>query len=47
MKYARPVIAGLPLKQLEFPEPGCSLVRVFLPDGNGVDLVSSVKKNSP
>ena len=32
------------LKQLEFQSPDVVLCDVFLPDGNGVDLVSSVKK---
>lgn len=35
------------LKQLEFQSPDVVLCDVFLPDGNGVDLVSSVKKTSP
>ena len=35
------------LKQLEFQSPDVVLFDVFLPDGNGVDLVSSVKKTAP
>ena len=35
------------LKQLEFQSPDVVLCDVFLPDGNGVDLVSSVKKIAP
>lgn len=35
------------LKQLEFQSPDVVLCDVFLPDGNGVDLVSSVKKAAP
>ena len=35
------------LKQLEFQSPDVVLCEVFLPDGNGVDLVSSVKKTAP
>lgn len=35
------------LKQLEFQSPDVVLCDVFLPDGNGVDLVSSVKKTTP
>lgn len=35
------------LKQLEFQSPDVVLCDVFLPDGNGVDLVSSVKKTIP
>lgn len=35
------------LKQLEFQSPDVVLCDVFLPDGNGVDLVSSVKKTVP
>ena len=35
------------LKQLEFQSPDVVLCDVFLPDGNGVDLVSSVKKTAP
>ena len=35
------------LKQLEFQSPDLVLCDVFLPDGNGVDLVSSVKKTAP
>ena len=34
------------LKQLEFQSPDVVLCDVFLPDGNGVDLVSSVKKTA-
>ena len=34
-------------KQLEFQSPDVVLCDVFLPDGNGVDLVSSVKKTAP
>ena len=35
------------LKQLEFQCPDVVWCDVFLPDGNGVDLVSSVKKTTP
>ena len=35
------------LKQLELQSPGVALCDVFLPDGNGVDLVSSIKKTAP
>lgn len=35
------------LTQLEFQSPDVVLCDVFLPDGNGVDLVSSVKKTAP
>lgn len=35
------------LKQLEFQSPDVVLCDVFLLDGNGVDLVSSVKKTAP
>ena len=35
------------LKQLEFQSPDVVLCDVFLPDGNGVDIVSSVKKTAP
>ena len=35
------------LKQLEFQSPDVVLCDVFLPEGNGVDLVSSVKKTTP
>lgn len=35
------------LKQLEFQSPDVVLCDVFLPDGNGVDLVLSVKKTAP
>ena len=35
------------LKQLEFQSPDVVLCDVFLPDGNGVDLVSSIKKTAP
>lgn len=35
------------LKQLELQSPDVVLCDVFLPDGNGVDLVSSVKKTAP
>lgn len=35
------------LKQLEFQSPDVVLCDVFLPDGNGIDLVSSVKKTTP
>ena len=38
---------GTALKQLEFQSPDVVLCDVFLPDGNGVDLVSSVKKTTP
>ena len=33
------------LKQLEFQSPDVVLCDVFLPDGNGVDLVSSVNSS--
>lgn len=32
------------LRQLELHSPDVVLCDVFLPDGNGVDLVSSIKK---
>ena len=35
------------LKQLELQSPNVALCDVFLPDGNGVDLVSSIKKTAP
>ncbi|MCD8183202.1 MAG: sigma-54 dependent transcriptional regulator [Bacteroides sp.] len=35
------------LKQLEFQNPDVALCDVFLPDGNGVDLVLSIKKAAP
>ena len=35
------------LEQLEFQSPDVVLCDVFLPDGNGVELVSSVKKTTP
>lgn len=35
------------LKQLELQSPDVALCDVFLPDGNGVDLVSSIKKTVP
>ena len=35
------------LKQLELQSPDVALCDVFLPDGNGVDLVSSIKKTAP
>ena len=35
------------LKQLQFQSPDVVLCDVFLPDGNGVDLVSSIKKTAP
>ena len=35
------------LKQLELQSPDVTLCDVFLPDGNGVDLVSSIKKTAP
>ena len=35
------------LKQLELQKPDVVLCDVFLPDGNGVDLVSSIKKTFP
>ena len=35
------------LKQLELQSPDVALCDVFLPDGNGVDLVSSIKKTTP
>ena len=35
------------LKQMEFQSPDVVLCDVFLPHGNGVDLVSSVKKTTP
>lgn len=47
MKFVRLVIAGLPLRQLELQPPDVALCDVFLPDGNGVDLVLSIKKAAP
>lgn len=35
------------LKQLELQNPDVALCDVFLPDGNGVDLVTSIKKTAP
>lgn len=35
------------LKQLELQNPDIALCDVFLPDGNGVDLVLSIKKTAP
>ena len=35
------------LKQLELQNPDVALCDVFLPDGNGVDLVLSIKKAAP
>lgn len=35
------------LKQLELQNPGVVLCDVFLPDGNGVDLVLAIKKAAP
>ena len=35
------------LKQLELQSPYVDLCDVFLPDGNGVDLVSAIKKTAP
>lgn len=35
------------LKQLELQCPSVVLCDVFLPDGNGVDLVTTIKKNAP
>ena len=35
------------LKQLELQSPDVALCDVFIPDGNGVDLVSSIKKTVP
>lgn len=35
------------LKQLELPNPDVVLCDVFLPDGNGVDLVLAIKKAAP
>ena len=35
------------LKQLELQSPDVALCDVFLPDGNGVDLVLSIKKAAP
>lgn len=35
------------LKQLELQNPDIALCDVFLPDGNGVDLVLSIKKAAP
>lgn len=35
------------LKQLELQNPDVALCDVFLPDGNGVDLVVSIKKAAP
>ena len=33
------------IKQLEIQSPDVALCDVFLPDGNGVDLVLNIKKN--
>lgn len=35
------------LKQLEYQTPDVALCDVFLPDGNGVDLVRAIKKSAP
>ena len=35
------------LKQLEIQSPDVALCDVFLPDGNGVDLVLNIKKIAP
>lgn len=35
------------LRQLELQMPDVALCDVFLPDGNGVDLVTEMKKKSP
>ena len=35
------------LKQLELQSPDVALCDVFLPDGNGVDLVLAIKKAAP
>ena len=35
------------LRQLELQTPDVALCDVFLPDGNGVDLVLSIKKAAP
>ena len=35
------------LKQLELQSPDVALCDVFLPDGNGVDLVLAIKKATP
>ena len=35
------------LKQLELHSPDVALCDVFLPDGNGVDLVVTIKKAAP
>lgn len=35
------------LKQLELHSPDVALCDVFLPDGNGVDLVLAIKKTAP
>lgn len=35
------------LKQLELQNPDVALCDVFLPDGNGVDLVQTIKKTAP
>ena len=35
------------LKQLETQSPDVALCDVFLPDGNGVDLVLNIKKLAP
>ena len=35
------------LKQLELHSPDVALCNVFLPDGNGVDLVLAIKKTAP
>lgn len=35
------------LRQLELQMPDVALCDVFLPDGNGVDLVTEIKKKAP
>ena len=35
------------IKQLEIQSPDVALCDVFLPDGNGVDLVLNIKKIAP
>lgn len=47
MKFVRLVIAGLPYDNWNSNPPDVALCDVFLPDGNGVDLVLSIKKAAP
>ena len=35
------------IRQLEIQQPDVALCDVFLPDGNGVDLVLNIKKTAP